>query len=97
MGRTMQVTTKAVPKNFSQRTPQSRGPRLSCQSHPALGRVPRAVCPRTGEGRGFLAPPTAEQSEENHRKTSETRLKSQNPNSPTLTLFKAHRSFQVLQ
>lgn len=67
------------------------------KSHPALGRVPRAACPRTGQGCGFLAPPTSEQSEGNHKKTSETPLKSQNPNSPTLTLFKAHCSFQVLQ
>lgn len=98
MGRTTQVTTKAVPE----RSPEGhRNPRVPVspppKSHPALGRVPRAACPRTGQGCGFLAPPTSEQSEGNHKKTSETPLKSQNPNSPTLTLFKAHCSFQVLQ
>lgn len=79
-------------QEVSWRTPRPPGP---CP-HPASDTL-RAAGTRTGQGCTFLAPPTSEQSKENHETTSEPRLKSQCPGSPTLTVFKAHRGFQVLQ
>lgn len=68
-----QVAAKAVPEGSPEGHQDPHIPVCPrSKSRPASGRAPRAAGPHTGQGGGFLAPPTSEQSEENRKKTSET-------------------------
>lgn len=54
-------------RGVSRRSPGPEGPCLPPNSHPAVGNAPRDTCPRTGQRRGFPAPPASE----NHERTPE--------------------------